>query len=130
MGTKRVGLARVQTLIQNLKRELQMGESSLTGLAFLAGKVPDTVPATAHGAQLSEGTFVRVNSAGDAHQVLMFNAKRAGQLVFVTNVDDAQDAVLRNVADDTTLATIGEGKGVLCISTAAGDNWVVAIAGA
>ena len=130
MGTKRVGLARTQALIENLKRELQMGEASLTGLAFLAGKVPDTVTASVAGAQLSEGTFVRVDSANDAHQVLMFNATRAGQLVFVTNVDDSEDAVLRNVADDATLATIGEGKGVLLISTAAGDNWAVALTGA
>ena len=31
MGTKRVGLARTQALIQNLKRELTMGGSTLVG---------------------------------------------------------------------------------------------------
>ena len=31
MGTKRVGLARTQALIQNLKRELTMGGATLTG---------------------------------------------------------------------------------------------------
>ena len=32
MGTKRVGLARTQALIENLKRELQLNESRLVGV--------------------------------------------------------------------------------------------------
>jgi hypothetical protein len=34
MGTKRVGLARIEALMENLKRELAMGGASLSGLAL------------------------------------------------------------------------------------------------
>ena len=129
MGSKRLGLARTQALIENLKRELAMGEASLTGLAFLAGKVPDTVSAASSAAALSEGTFIRVDSTNNAHKVKMFEATKAGQLAFITNVDNSEDAVVRNGADNATLVTLGEGLGALLISTAAGDNWVLAIKG-
>lgn len=33
MGTKRIGLARIEALVENLKRELAMGGASLSGLA-------------------------------------------------------------------------------------------------
>ena len=31
MGTKRIGLARVEVLMENLKREMQMNQSTLVG---------------------------------------------------------------------------------------------------
>jgi hypothetical protein len=33
MGTKRIGLARVQALIENLKRDLDMGNTALSGMS-------------------------------------------------------------------------------------------------
>ena len=131
MGTKRVGFARTTALIENLKRELQLGDGTkLSNLTYLAGKTPATVTAAGTAAALTEGTFLRVDSGSNSHKVKMFEATRAGQIAVVTNVDDAQDAVVRNAADDATLITLGEGKGVVLISSAAGDNWVVAITGA
>ena len=56
----------------------------------------------------------------------MFTATHAGQMVLVHNVDDAQDFILRNNADDATLGTLGEGTLGFIVSTAAGDNWAVA----
>ena len=39
MGTKRVGLARIEALMENLKRDLAMGNATLSGLsAKVAGK--------------------------------------------------------------------------------------------
>jgi hypothetical protein len=31
--------------------------------------------------------------------------------------------VIRNNADNASLATVGEGKIAICIATATGDNW-------
>jgi len=59
MGTKRVGLARTQTLIENLKRELLLTDSTLTGAKrrFLA-KTADYTVSTADG-----GGVIHVNPA-------------------------------------------------------------------
>ena len=47
MGTKRVGLARTQALIQNLKRELQLNGTSLVGIKKKTQNVTTSVSATA-----------------------------------------------------------------------------------
>jgi len=131
MGSKRVGLARTEALLENLKRNIDWGsDASLTGFSAMAGTAPATVTAAGTAAALTEGVFIRVDSGNNAHKVKMFLASHAGQMVFITNIDDAQDAVVRNNADDATLITLGEGKGCMLISTASGDNWAVAITGA
>jgi hypothetical protein len=60
MGTKRVGLARTQALIENLKRELTMGGATLTGqkARFLSKTANYTVTAA------DGGAFIQVNPAG------------------------------------------------------------------
>ena len=59
MGTKRVGLARTQALLQNLKRELTMGGATLTGqkARFLLKTANYTVTAE------DSGAFIQVNPA-------------------------------------------------------------------
>ena len=47
MGTKRVGLARTQALIQNLKRELQLNGTSLVGVKKKTQNVTTSVSAAA-----------------------------------------------------------------------------------
>jgi len=130
VGSKRVGLARTQALIEGLKRELQMNGASFAGTKFLAGDIATTATAAASATQLTEALIVRVDSANNAHKVKMFEASAVGQLCVVVNVDDGQDAVVRNADDDATLITLGEGKGCLFVSTAVGDNWLLAITGA
>ena len=117
MGSKRIGLRRTEALIESLKREGRPGS---------LGKVPDTVRAASSAEQLSEGIYVRVDSTNNSHKVKMFEATHVGQLVLVHNVDSGQDVVLRNNADDATLATLGEGALAFIVATAAGDNWTVA----
>lgn len=68
MGTKRVGLARVQALIENLKRELTMGSAVLRGKGFQP--VAQAVTAAATGADIEAGSsHVTVTSANAAHFV-------------------------------------------------------------
>jgi hypothetical protein len=60
MGTKRVGLARTQALIQNLKRELQLNQSTLLGgLRKFQTKTADYACTAA-----DSGTTILVNPAG------------------------------------------------------------------
>ena len=130
MGSKRVGLARTQALVENLKRSINLASTTLTslnnitGIVRLATQLNATQTAGSSATELNDGFIVRVDSANDSHKAKLFVAEYAGQFCFVCNVDDAQDFVLRNNDDDATLATIGEGKSVICVATAAGDNWV------
>ena len=59
MGTKRVGLARTQALVENLKRELTMNGATLTGqkARFLAKTANYTVTAN------DSGATIQVNAA-------------------------------------------------------------------
>ena len=128
MGSKRIGLARTQALIESLKRELNLADSTLAGqtitdAAKLTGQVAATVTAAGTSAALSEALICPVDSTNNAHEVKMFNATAIGQICFVVNVDTSQDAVIRNVADDANLVTLGEGVGCVLVATATGDNW-------
>ena len=68
MGTKRVGLARTQALIQGLKRELTMGTSVFRGRGFQA--VSTAVTAAAAGADIPAGaSHVTVTSGNANHWV-------------------------------------------------------------
>jgi hypothetical protein len=126
MGTKRVGLARVEALIENLKRDLAVSDASLSALKGLAGAVAATVTAAAVGgtaAALETALICPVDSGDNGHGVKLPLATYAGQICIIVNVDDAQDCVIRNNADAASLATVGEGKIAICIATATGDNW-------
>ena len=123
MGTKRLGLARVEALIENLSRDLAVSSTSFSALKGLAGAVAATVTAASSAAALAEALICPVDSANNAHKVKMFNASYAGQIVIVINVDTGQDAVVRDVGDANDLLTLGEGVGCILVSTATGDNW-------
>lgn len=135
MGTRRVGLARTQSLIENLKRDLELTSDtnitcgSVTANTMGLGAVPATATAANSATQLTEGIYVRVDSGNNTDKAKMFLASHAGQMVIVKNVDDAQSFVLRNYADDASIATISAGGSIVVISTAAGDNWVLAVGG-
>ena len=60
MGTKRVGLARTQALIENLKRELTLGGSTLAGVKRKTSNITESTTVTA----TDSGTVYFVDSAG------------------------------------------------------------------
>ena len=125
MGTKRVGLARVEALIEGLKRDLAVSDASLSALKGLAGAVAATVTAAAvtSASALETALICPVDSGNDSHGVKLPLATYAGQICIIVNVDTAKDCVIRNNADNASLATVGEGKIAICIATATGDNW-------
>jgi hypothetical protein len=126
--SRRVGLARFELLLENLKRNIETSQShgaSLINLKAISGDVAATVTATGGGAALTEAFVCPIDSADDGHKVEMFLASHAGQICIVLNVDSGQDALVRNNADGATLITLGEGNGCILVSSAAGDNWKV-----
>ena len=111
---------------------LQGGTSAATSTTTIAGSLSldgglyssnGTVTALGTAVALDDGVVQTVDSADDAHMVKVPLAKAAGQLMIIRNVDDSQDAVIRNNADNATLVTLGEGKTAILVSTASGDNW-------
>lgn len=130
MGNRRMGLGRMEVLLEAVDRDLDLTNSTLSSLRGLSGALGATVTAAGTAAALSEALICPVDSANDAHKVKMFSATAIGQICIVMNVDTAQDAVVRNGADDATLTTLGEGIGCILVSNATGDNWYVVAKGA
>ena len=123
MGNRRMGLGRIEALLEAVDRDLNLVNTTLTAIKGLSGEVAATVTAANTAAALTEALVCPVDSANDAHKVKMFSATAAGQVCIVVNVDSAQDAVVRNGADNADIITIGEGVGCVLISSATGDNW-------
>jgi len=109
MGTKRVGLARTQALIENLKRELSMGGSTVAGVkdkteaitaaktltaadsgkVFLVGTdaLTVTLPSTSAGL-----TYTFINTGADG-AVLITVSPAAADAIFGTIANAAADSV-------------------------------------
>ena len=87
MGSKRVGLARMEALVENLKRELAMDGASFSGLA--QSKI--TVMSSAAGADLADDTAT-VNFArgdhGEIHKCLLDGAGKTLNLPASTAAAD------------------------------------------
>jgi len=130
MGNRRMGLGRLEALLEAVDRDLNLVNTTLTALKGISGELAATVTAAGTAAALTEALICPVDSANDAHKVKMFSATAAGQICIVMNIDSAQDAVVRNGADDATLTTLGEGIGCILASSATGDNWYVVAKGA
>lgn len=96
------------------------GDAKFEGAFYSAS---ETITVLASAVQLDSRPVQLVDSADNAHKAKMPLAAGAGQLMIIVNVDAGQDAVIRNNADDGTLATLGEGKIGIFVSSASGDNW-------
>jgi len=82
MGTKRVGLARTQALIQNLKRELTMGDSVFRGRGFQA--VSTAVTAAAAGADIPAGASHVTVTSGGADRWVNLPAPVVGNIINIS----------------------------------------------
>lgn len=102
-------------LVQETGTGIYVGVSSTTITA--ASGTPNELTQT-------DAPVLLCDSANDGHEVSLPLASAAGQVIFVLNVDSAQDAIVRNNADSATILTLGEGVGAIFVSKASGDNWV------
>ena len=122
MGTKRVGLARIEALIENLKRELSLDSTGLSVLENLAGAVADAVT-TGSEPTLTQALVCPVATAGSNDKAKMWNSTVAGEIVIVINTSGSNTLRLRTVADGGIMS-ISAGQAGIVVSSATGDNWI------
>ena len=83
MGTKRVGLARVEALIENLKRELTLTTATLSAKGFQPVAQAVTAAASAADAVIDAGTqFVSVTS-GNGDHIVQLPAPVVGNMIYI-----------------------------------------------
>ena len=84
MGTKRIGLARMEALIENLKRELAMGAGSI--LSGLKGVqcISTAITASDTGTAIADGvSFVTVDADSDANHIIILPTPTPGTIVWL-----------------------------------------------
>ncbi len=105
MGTKRVGLARTQALIENLKRELTMGGSALSGVErVVEAKTADFTIAAS-----DSGKIFTNRGDGDAMTITLPDPDGStykGVEFFTVNYVAQQINLTTDTAD--TLVTVGD----------------------
>ena len=134
MGTKRVGLARVEALIENLKRELALASAKLTGLTGVQCVSTAAVP-TATGATtgtIPDGvSFVTATSANANHILVLptptpgtqLQIFAAGNTNFELRTSDPATVKLNNVSGAGKELVVSAGTVVHCICTSA-TTWI------
>jgi len=89
MGTKRIGLARVEALLENLKRELAMGAGTIISGAKGLQHIATARTATSDGATtglIADGTsFVTVTSGG-ANNIITLPTPTPGTIVWLSEL--------------------------------------------
>jgi|TARA_R110000824_G_scaffold182253_1_gene363123 hypothetical protein len=110
MGTKRIGLARVQALLQNLKRDLELGNTSLLNLKKLASGMGVIAPQTAK-TEVGAGAFSPSTLVANTHYVVTgtitttsvtLPAGEVGDVIWVEMISETAAALM--VANTNTLA--------------------------
>jgi len=128
MGTKRVGLARTQALIQNLKRELDMNSSNLTDVNIKRrvidlDEATKTVTAAESGAIFTfDGTACTVTlpqAAVGLEYTFVFAATAVSSIVTTQTADGLAGALL------TTTAALNNTN--LSATTTIVDSWATTI---
>ncbi len=119
MGTKRVGLARVEALMENLKRELTLGDGAALTVGangHLIPNIPDAAVEDLSGAgAVSVACYhTRYTSTGAGEALTLADGTAKGQLKKITHVVDAGDGALTIASpvsagtDTITFADLGD----------------------
>ena len=105
MGTKRVGLARIEALMENLKRELAFGGASFKGQKKVVEAVTNAAAVTRTLTAAESGTLFTINMAAVDNNVqfsLPTTSTSAGifyDICFLVNSDDDADFILQTAED-------------------------------
>jgi hypothetical protein len=102
MGTKRVGLARTQALIENLKRELALGGTTLTGVKT---GVSDTVTADTTLTATDSGKVIRFDIAGSDVTVTLPDPAAGLTYTFLC-VGTSAKSLLIDAGSDSVVGTV------------------------
>ena len=109
MGSKRIGLARVEALIENLKREIAVGAGTI--LSGLKGVqvISTAVTATDSGVTIDDGvSFVTVDADSDANHIVILPTPTPGTIVYLTE-SGTTGYELRSSAPDSVAINGGSG---------------------
>tara|TARA_R110000824_G_scaffold64253_2_gene167946 strand:+ start:819 stop:1283 length:465 start_codon:yes stop_codon:yes gene_type:complete len=122
MGTKRIGLARIEALIENLSRDLAVGSSTIIsgakGIQFVATARTATAAGLTTGTIADGTSFVAVTSGG-ANNIIILPTPTPGTVVWLSENAGTTGFELRTSAP----ATVG-------INAGTASNGESAIAGA
>jgi hypothetical protein len=111
-----------QGLVQRTGTGCQIANATQLGSAvYTAGTATAAVATT--GPELTGQLVELVTSDGNTKRVSLPLAAGAGQMVWVVETAGTNSVVVRNQANDATLATITANLMCLFVSTASGDNW-------
>jgi hypothetical protein len=134
MGSKRIGLARVEALIENLKREISMGAGTI--LSGLKGVQMTTtsVTATDTGVTIEDGvSFVSVAADSDANHIVILPTPTPGTIIYLTETgttgyelrssDPANVAINGGSGADAESAVPGTATYVRCVCVSA-TSWI------
>jgi len=129
MGSKRVGLARIEALIENLKRELSIGSAVLRGKGFQP--VAQAVTAASAGADIEAGSSHVTVTSANANHFVSLPAPVVGNIIHI--FVGANGCELRSSAPATIAINGGAGANyesalpanslTICICTSA-TTWV------
>ena len=107
MGTKRVGLARMQALIENLKRELSMGDTTLTNVQVQLGQDNLIVASGATQAVTAAetGSVIELHRAAGSTVTLPANATIGLRYTVMVRTVLGSNAYVVNVGSGNTFST-------------------------
>ncbi|MBT96419.1 MAG: hypothetical protein CL431_10690 [Acidimicrobiaceae bacterium] len=137
MGTKRIGLARVEALMENLKRELALASAKLTGLTGVQCVATAAVP-TADGTgtgTIPDGVSHVTATSADADHILVLPAPTPGSQVtifaagavnFELRTSAPATVKLNNVSGDDKELVVAAGTTLQCICTSA-TTWIATV---
>ena len=123
MGSKRIGLARVEALIENLKRELDLSSSTIKGLNATVQKEADTHGAGFVSTEVASSTYINKLANGDILTTIDID------LTGLKKVSDDGDVIgLDGIADASFLTYAAATHGILyrveltCLELPTGTN--------
>jgi hypothetical protein len=96
------------------------GASTFSGVTVQSG-----AHCSSHAEVVANGSgyhHVTSSTGDDSGFVNLPSAQAAGQVAWIFNTDNADDVIVKTQGG-ATVATVGEGKVMLCISTGTGNNW-------
>lgn len=88
MGTKRVGLARTQALLENLKRELQMNNASFNGVQRTLANGGTAITADHDLSQNDVGSLVLIDASSSGNFTITLPSPVAGMTFEFVTIND------------------------------------------
>ena len=108
MGTKRIGLARMEALIENLKREIAFGGGTMVGIGWktqvLVGSGTAVTMTTA-----GNGTCWIIDTASSGQVINLPTPESGLRYRFICQDTDSNDIVITATSDGATPADIMQG---------------------